>query len=221
MLVMRHLRRVGRADAAGSGRMPQGPSMYEMEGPCFWPRPSVWLVARPCSRCAPTAGARNPCEAPAARSSVRSRVSPGGPVSNGRAIVTACLGVAQGSTVVHFQVFLCPHNVHRKQAVMRRLRPFSTSYSPLIHRLLGIKRQGAVTANAECTCRRVMSGTEVLELTDPRWAEFVAGQPAATLFHHPDGALWLPICCPGRPIGPPRRCYLALRIRSIGWEQSR
>lgn len=39
MLVMRHLRRVGPADAAGSGRMPQGPSMYEMEGPCFWPRP--------------------------------------------------------------------------------------------------------------------------------------------------------------------------------------
>jgi CelD/BcsL family acetyltransferase involved in cellulose biosynthesis len=31
-----------------------------------------------------------------------------------------------------------------------------------------------------------MSGTEVLELTDPRWADFVAGQPAATPFHHPD-----------------------------------
>jgi len=39
MLVVRHLRRVGPANAAGSGRMPQGPSMYEMEGPCFWPRP--------------------------------------------------------------------------------------------------------------------------------------------------------------------------------------
>jgi hypothetical protein len=35
ILVMRHLRRVVPADAAGSGRMPQGPSMYEMEGPCF------------------------------------------------------------------------------------------------------------------------------------------------------------------------------------------
>jgi CelD/BcsL family acetyltransferase involved in cellulose biosynthesis len=31
-----------------------------------------------------------------------------------------------------------------------------------------------------------ISGTEVLELTDPRWADFVAGQPAATPFHHPD-----------------------------------
>jgi hypothetical protein len=152
MLVMHHLRRVVRADAAGSGRMPQGPSMYEMEGPCFWPRPrSVRLVARPCSRCAPAAGARNPCEAPASRSSARSRVSPDGPVSSGRAIVTGSLGVAQGSAAVHFRVFLCPHSVHRKQAVIRRLRPFSTSYSPLIHRFLGITREGAVTANAECT----------------------------------------------------------------------
>jgi CelD/BcsL family acetyltransferase involved in cellulose biosynthesis len=33
-----------------------------------------------------------------------------------------------------------------------------------------------------------MSGTAVLELTDPRWADFVAGQPAATPFHHPDWA---------------------------------
>jgi CelD/BcsL family acetyltransferase involved in cellulose biosynthesis len=28
--------------------------------------------------------------------------------------------------------------------------------------------------------------TEVLELTDPRWADFVARQPEATPFHHPD-----------------------------------
>ena len=35
-----------------------------------------------------------------------------------------------------------------------------------------------------------ISSTEMLELTDPRWADFVAGQPAATPFHHPDwGAL--------------------------------
>ena len=33
-----------------------------------------------------------------------------------------------------------------------------------------------------------MSGTAVLELTDPRWADFVARQPAATAFHHPDWA---------------------------------
>lgn len=33
-----------------------------------------------------------------------------------------------------------------------------------------------------------MSGTAVLEVTDPRWADFVARQPAATAFHHPDWA---------------------------------
>ena len=30
-----------------------------------------------------------------------------------------------------------------------------------------------------------MSGLTVLELTDPRWADFVARQPSATPFHHP------------------------------------
>jgi CelD/BcsL family acetyltransferase involved in cellulose biosynthesis len=33
-----------------------------------------------------------------------------------------------------------------------------------------------------------MSDAAVLELTDPRWADFVARQPAATAFHHPDWA---------------------------------
>ena len=37
---------------------------------------------------------------------------------------------------------------------------------------------------------RAMNALTVLELTDPRWAEFVARQPSATPFHHPDwGAL--------------------------------
>lgn len=31
-----------------------------------------------------------------------------------------------------------------------------------------------------------MTGLTVLELTDPRWGEFVARQPSATPFHHPD-----------------------------------
>jgi CelD/BcsL family acetyltransferase involved in cellulose biosynthesis len=31
-----------------------------------------------------------------------------------------------------------------------------------------------------------MSALTVLELTDPRWADFVARQPSATPFHHPD-----------------------------------
>ena len=31
-----------------------------------------------------------------------------------------------------------------------------------------------------------MNGTTILELTDPRWADFVARQPTATAFHHPD-----------------------------------
>jgi hypothetical protein len=33
-----------------------------------------------------------------------------------------------------------------------------------------------------------MNGVSVLELTDPRWTEFVAGHPSATPFHHPDWA---------------------------------
>jgi hypothetical protein len=102
MLVMHHLRRVGAADAAGSGRMPQGPSMYEMEGPCFGLAQSVRLVTRPCSRCAPTAGARNPLEAPASRSSARPGFPRDGPVSSGKAIVTAFLGIVQGSAAAHF-----------------------------------------------------------------------------------------------------------------------
>ena len=31
-----------------------------------------------------------------------------------------------------------------------------------------------------------MDGVTVLEVTDPRWADFVAAHPAATPFHHPD-----------------------------------
>ena len=34
----------------------------------------------------------------------------------------------------------------------------------------------------------------VLELTDPRWADFVARQPGATLFHHPEWARLLAKC---------------------------
>lgn len=39
-----------------------------------------------------------------------------------------------------------------------------------------------------------MNGPAVLELTDPRWASFVAGQPAATMFHHPDWARLVATC---------------------------
>ena len=31
-----------------------------------------------------------------------------------------------------------------------------------------------------------MDDISVLELTDPRWSDFVAGHPDATAFHHPD-----------------------------------
>jgi hypothetical protein len=31
-----------------------------------------------------------------------------------------------------------------------------------------------------------MDDISVLQLTDPRWSDFVAGQPGATAFHHPD-----------------------------------
>ena len=39
-----------------------------------------------------------------------------------------------------------------------------------------------------------MSGLSVLELTDPRWEKFVAGQPPATPFHHPDWARLIADC---------------------------
>lgn len=39
-----------------------------------------------------------------------------------------------------------------------------------------------------------MSGLTVLELTDPRWAGFVARQPSATPFHHPDWARLIADC---------------------------
>jgi len=39
-----------------------------------------------------------------------------------------------------------------------------------------------------------MSGLTVLELTDPRWGDFVAGHPSATPFHHPDWARLVADC---------------------------
>ena len=39
-----------------------------------------------------------------------------------------------------------------------------------------------------------VSTATVLELTDPRWADFVAGQRGATLFHHPEWATLLARC---------------------------
>ncbi len=39
-----------------------------------------------------------------------------------------------------------------------------------------------------------VSSATVLELTDPRWADFVARQPAATPFHHPEWARLLANC---------------------------
>ena len=50
------------------------------------------------------------------------------------------------------------------------------------------KRQSACPA-AGCLCYPVnesMDAVAVLEITDPRWADFVATHPAATPFHHPD-----------------------------------
>jgi len=39
-----------------------------------------------------------------------------------------------------------------------------------------------------------MDGVTVLEMTDPRWADFVAAHPAATPFHHPDWARLVASC---------------------------
>jgi CelD/BcsL family acetyltransferase involved in cellulose biosynthesis len=40
----------------------------------------------------------------------------------------------------------------------------------------------------------LMSSVTVLELADPRWADFVARQPGATPFHHPDWARLIADC---------------------------
>src|SRR5262249_27519569 len=37
-------------------------------------------------------------------------------------------------------------------------------------------------------------GAGVLEITDPRWADFVATHPAATPFHHPDWTRVAAVC---------------------------
>jgi CelD/BcsL family acetyltransferase involved in cellulose biosynthesis len=39
-----------------------------------------------------------------------------------------------------------------------------------------------------------ISGLTILELTDPRWGDFVARQPSATPFHHPDWARVIADC---------------------------
>jgi hypothetical protein len=58
------------------GRIRQGPSMYEMEGPCpASPHQADQLAGR---RRAPPAGARHPREGPVSRLLPRSRVAPGG-----------------------------------------------------------------------------------------------------------------------------------------------
>ena len=60
-----------------AGRIRQGPSMYEMEGPCpASPHQVSQLVA--CRRRAPPAGARYPREGLVSRLLPRSRVAPGG-----------------------------------------------------------------------------------------------------------------------------------------------
>ena len=39
-----------------------------------------------------------------------------------------------------------------------------------------------------------MSGFAILELADPRWADFMARQPSATAFHHPNWARLIADC---------------------------
>ena len=102
------------------GRIRQGPSMYEMEGPCPASPRQVRPVAWPCWR-------RAPPPVPGTRARDRSPGSshvPGVapkvvPVSNGESISTASANAAQEPEANYFRFLRYPHGIHRKNAVIR------------------------------------------------------------------------------------------------------
>jgi hypothetical protein len=96
------------------GRIRQGPSMYEMEGPCpASPRPLASCLAWP----APRAARRGqiPARGPVSRLLPRSRGRPRVvPVSSGESISTASATTAQGPAASHFLFFRYPRRNPQK-----------------------------------------------------------------------------------------------------------
>ena len=109
------------------GRIRQGPSMYEMEGPCpASPRQADQLAGlADAARRPPGPGTR--ARRPVSQLLPRSRGQPQVvPVSNGENIITAPANAAQGPAASHFLFSAIHEGIHRKQAVIRISRRLST-----------------------------------------------------------------------------------------------
>ena len=96
------------------GRIRQGPSMYEMEGPCpASPRPLASCLAWPTPRAARRG--QIPARGPVSRLLPRSRGRPRVvPVSSGESISTASATTAQGSAASYFLFFRYPRRNPQK-----------------------------------------------------------------------------------------------------------
>ena len=120
-------RRAGLAKTFLPGRIRQGPSMYEMEGPYpASPRQAGQLAGLAgAARRPPGPGTR--ARRPVSRLLPRSRGQPQVvPVSNGESIITASANAAQGPAASHFLFSAIHEGIHRKQAVIRISRRLST-----------------------------------------------------------------------------------------------
>ena len=119
------------------GRIKQGPSMYEMEGPCR-SRRAGWPVAWSSPRAARRGQvpARGPVFRLLPRSQRRPRVVP---VSSGESIITTATSTAQGPAASHFLFSAIHRRLHRKQAVIRISPRLSTGLRTACPQATGCK----------------------------------------------------------------------------------
>ena len=134
------------------GRIRQGPSMYEMEGPC---PASPRLLASCLVFAAPRAARRGqvPAREPVSRLLPRSRGRPRAvPVSSGESISTASATTAQGPAASHFLFFRYPRRNPQKA---RSYPHFTAVIHGFIHSLpTGYRVQAGEHLNR---CRRMQS----------------------------------------------------------------
>ena len=172
------------------GRIRQGPSMYEMEGPCpASPHRLVSCLAG--RRRAPPAGAKYPREDRSPGSSHVPGVSPGWyqfPAakhfySHTRASRKSRRPAISGSSAIH-------EPIHRKRLVIRISRRLSTVYSQSIDRLVAPGRSGQGTrcepgnaGTALTGCNRLIFHIGLKVIT--RAAGFEAGTDGLTVAADP------------------------------------
>ena len=152
-LASRRCRRAGPGEAVPApGRIRQGPSMYEMEGPC---PASPRLLASCLVFAAPRAARRGqvPAREPVSRLLPRSRGRPRAvPVSSGESISTASATTAQGPAASHFLFFRYPRRNPQKA---RSYPHFTAVIHGFIHSLpTGYRVQAGEHLNR---CRRMQS----------------------------------------------------------------